>query len=330
MGEEYQLIAGSSQNLALLLPRPSPQRVAGSNESAITGGARPLRRRGHRAELLRRDHTSARSRPDTPLIVGQGRGHHDRRASPGAQQYNIYVSTNASAGAGQRVPAGRDHGPGGRRHAGSQSANAVGGIKFTLQGALATSASRTRPAADTGTGGVNRMEGLIPTLSGLSATGTGPYANVGLRVRRVQRLAGRLRQPDRRHPPVAPTPSSRRWTPCGRTTASTTSPRACTGPTRPRSSPTAATSCASPTTSSSQGAGLNYLLNISQDQISGVRAGAAVAEFVNPVTRSTLKLTVHPWLSRRAPRCSCRTSSRRRGATSTMLGSRVCAGLSFR
>ena len=47
----------------------------------------------------------------------------------------------------------------------------------------------------------------------------------------------------------------------------------------------------------SQGAGLNYLLNISQDQLSGVRAGAAVAEFVNPVTRSTLKLTVHPWMS---------------------------------
>ena len=46
-----------------------------------------------------------------------------------------------------------------------------------------------------------------------------------------------------------------------------------------------------------QGSGLNYLLNISQDQISGVRAGAAVAEFVNPITRSTLKLTVHPWMS---------------------------------
>ena len=46
-----------------------------------------------------------------------------------------------------------------------------------------------------------------------------------------------------------------------------------------------------------QGAGLNYLLNISQDQISGISAGAAVAEFVNPVTRSTVKLTVHPWMS---------------------------------
>ena len=46
-----------------------------------------------------------------------------------------------------------------------------------------------------------------------------------------------------------------------------------------------------------QGAGLNYLLNISQDQIGGVRAGAAVAEFVNPVTRSTVKLTVHPFFA---------------------------------
>ena len=46
-----------------------------------------------------------------------------------------------------------------------------------------------------------------------------------------------------------------------------------------------------------QGNSLNYLLNISQDQVSGMTAGAAVAEFVNPVTRSTVKLTVHPWLS---------------------------------
>ena len=50
-----------------------------------------------------------------------------------------------------------------------------------------------------------------------------------------------------------------------------------------------------------QGAGLNYLLNISQDQIGGISAGAAVAEFVNPVTRSTLKLTVHPWIPGHCP-----------------------------
>ena len=52
-------------------------------------------------------------------------------------------------------------------------------MRYTLQGATPPPANHGPPSADTGTGGNNRMEGLIPTLSGLSATGAGPYSKVG-------------------------------------------------------------------------------------------------------------------------------------------------------
>jgi hypothetical protein len=43
------------------------------------------------------------------------------------------------------------------------------------------------------------------------------------------------------------------------------------------------------------GAATNYRLTVEQGDTSGVRIGAAVSEFQNPVTRSVLKLLVHPW-----------------------------------
>src|ERR1700730_6447782 len=36
---------------------------------------------------------------------------------------------------------------------------------------------------------------------------------------------------------------------------------------------------------------------IDQPDVSGLRAGAAVSEFQNPITRSVVKLLVHPWLT---------------------------------
>jgi hypothetical protein len=39
-----------------------------------------------------------------------------------------------------------------------------------------------------------------------------------------------------------------------------------------------------------------YRLYIEQGEVGGIRAGAAVSEFQNPITRSVLKILVHPWL----------------------------------
>ena len=102
-------------------------------------------------------------------------------------------------------------------YAGKQTSNSVGGIKFTLQGTVASNTSQGAPAADTGTGGNNRMEGLIPTLSGLSSTGTGPYSNVGFESSNVWK-GGYINQNVGTHL-SARTRSSRRSTGCGRTTA---------------------------------------------------------------------------------------------------------------
>jgi len=44
------------------------------------------------------------------------------------------------------------------------------------------------------------------------------------------------------------------------------------------------------------GAATNYRLFVEQSEVPGVRLGAAVSEFQNPVTRSVVRVVVHPWL----------------------------------
>ena len=44
-----------------------------------------------------------------------------------------------------------------------------------------------------------------------------------------------------------------------------------------------------------QGAATNYQLFIQQGSVGDVTVGAAVSQFQNPLTRSLLKLVVHPW-----------------------------------
>ncbi|HVD04025.1 MAG TPA: hypothetical protein VNF75_07860, partial [Candidatus Dormibacteraeota bacterium] len=71
---------------------------------------------------------------------------------PGAMWYNLYATTGASAGTYHL-----------------QDAN-VGGLYFTLQGALNTTAA-VAPTVDSGTSSANDQEGLFSVLSGASATG---------------------------------------------------------------------------------------------------------------------------------------------------------------
>jgi len=288
--EEYQMIAGSSQNLATPAAPTITQRVAGSGETAITGGgthfAVAVTALNYFGETTISAFTS-----DTPLTSGNVVDV-TITAVTGAQQYNIYVSTNASAARANGFLQVGTSVQSGTTTTGSQSANSVGGVKFTLQGAVAT--ANTAPSADTGTGGNNRMEGLIPTLSGLSSTGTGPYSNVGFESQNVWK-GGYINQNVGTHLSTNAifTALDGLWENNGMNNVT---------PGVYRADPSEIVADGGDLMRLandilSQGAGLNYLLNISQDQISGVRAGAAVAEFVNPVTRSTLKLTVHPWMS---------------------------------
>lgn len=43
------------------------------------------------------------------------------------------------------------------------------------------------------------------------------------------------------------------------------------------------------------GNGLNYTIFVQQDEVANVTAGIAVSQFTNPVTRSTVRMTVHPY-----------------------------------
>ena len=291
LGEEYMMIAGSSQNLAVPAAPTITQRVAGSNETAITGGGT------HFSVLITAlnyfgETSVGTATADTPLTTGNVVDL-SWTAIPGAQQYNIYVSTNGTAGTNAYIQVGTTV-QSGVVYNGSQSSNSVGGVKYTLQGAVATSATHVGPSADTGTGGNNRLEGLIPTLSGLSCTGTGPYANVGFESQNVWK-GGYINQAVGTHLSTNAifTALDAMWENNGMNNVTPGVYRA--DPSEIVADGGDLMRLASDILS--QGAGLNYLLNISQDQISGVRAGAAVAEFVNPVTRSTLKLTVHPWMS---------------------------------
>ena len=294
MGEEYQLLAGTSQNLAAPGAPTITQRVAGSNETAVTGGgthfAVCVTALNYFGESAVGTFTS-----DTPLTTGNVV---DVVITPvaGAQQYNIYVSTNSSASQSNAYLQAGTSVQSGTTYTGKQTANAVGGIRFTIQGAVATSTGNTNPpAADTGTGNSNSMEGLIPVLSGLSDSGAGPYSNVGFTSSSGVWQGGYVNQSVGTHLSTNAifTALDGLWENNGMNNVS---------PGKFRADPSEIVADGGDLMRLAndiltQGAGLNYLLNISQDQISGVRAGAAVAEFVNPVTRSTLKLTVHPWMS---------------------------------
>ena len=292
LGEEYQLLAGSSQNLAAPGTPVVSVRNAGSNETAITGFTTNI---AVRVTALNYFGESATSASSSAVAIAAGQVA-DVTITPvaGAQQYNVYVGTNTPGNTntnywlqvGTTVQAGVTT-------AGTQTANAVGGIRVTIQGALATAGAHP-VTTDTGTGGSNRMEGLIPTLSGLSATGSGPYANVGFQASNVWQ-GGYINQSVGTHLSTNAifTALDALWEANGLNNVA---------PGVYKADPSEIVADGGDLMRLAndmllQGNSLNYLLNISQDQISGIRAGAAVAEFVNPVTRSTVKLTVHPWMS---------------------------------
>jgi hypothetical protein len=288
LGEEYQMIAGSSQSLATPAAVTATARTAGANETAlVTVGSNASVKV---TALNYFGETVASSITTVTTATGQVL---DVTISPvaGAQQYNVYFGANSTSNLYLQVGTSVQSGT---TYTGSQSANAVGGLRVTLQGAGAVAANGTPPTTDTGTGGSNRMEGLIPTLTGLSATGSGPYANVGFESSNVWK-GGYINQSVGTHLSTNAifTALDALWENNGMNNVS---------PGVYKADPSEIVADGGDLMRLAndmllQGNALNYLLNISQDQISGIRAGAAVAEFVNPVTRTTVKLTVHPWLS---------------------------------
>jgi len=179
---------------------------------------------------------------------------------PGAQWYNLYVTTGASAGTYYLMQ------------------SQVGGLNFTLQGALPTSGTVV-PAADTGTGSTNGQEGIIPVLAGHSQ-GSGQVYPANWQGGYVNQNVG-----DTLHISNINTMLQGLWDAPGAYRADPAELIGEGGDLMRLSNDIV-----------NSGTTTNYRLFVEQSEVPGVRAGAAVSEFQNPITRSILKLLVHPWL----------------------------------
>jgi hypothetical protein len=260
MGEEYQMIAASSTNLAAPAAPTVTLRTAGSNETQFTAGTLYF---AVTANNYWGETTAGITSGTTVVPAGDVV---DITITPvaGAMSYNIYAGTNNTTAL-------------------YRQATGVGGKLYTLQGTRAVAGSLP-PAVDSGTGSGNRMEGLVPVLTGKSnasgvypANWQGGYVNqsVGthLSYNAIYTALDALWEN-----PASTNPGAFKADPAELVGD---------GGDIMRLSGDVI----------SQGAATNYRLFLDQGDVGGVTVGAAVSEFQNPITRSILKLVVHPWLS---------------------------------
>jgi hypothetical protein len=285
LGEEYMMLSGTSAPLATPAAPTVTLRTAGSNETAINAGTGY----GNYTAIITGVNyygETVGSPISANLTTVTGTQVVDVTISPiaGANAYNLYVSTNASPTTSNAYLAVGATTQSGVTTAGTQSGTSVGGLKFTLQGVAPTSSTSVLPpSADTGTGKGTRMEGIIPVLTGASANAgiypngwQGGYVNqkVGthLSYNAVYNMLDGL------------------WETNGSNTgAFKADPSELVG--------NGGDIMRLSNDVISQGQGTNYRLFLDQPDVSGVRVGAAVSEFQNPITKSILKLVVHPWLT---------------------------------
>ena len=149
LNEEYQLISGSVQNLAAPAAPTVTVRAAQSNETALGTTITSVE-----ISAINYFGSTAVSGVTSFIIAAGQVADVVWTGVAGALAYNVYYSVSGTF----------------------YFYGAIGGVKVTLQGAAPTSGSLTPPAADTGTGKSTRMEGIIPTLTGLSAA-AGIYPN---------------------------------------------------------------------------------------------------------------------------------------------------------
>lgn len=264
LNEEYQLISGSTVNIATPAAPTLTVRTAQSNETAITGTAASS---GYYVEVVAVNYFGTTAASTGTAMTGFAAGDVvDVFITPsaGALEYQIWLTASSGAATGYFWAT-------------------VGGTKYTVQGAT-PGATATVPASDSGTGKSTRMEGIVPTLTGLSAQGgiyptspvswQGGYVNNGVGTHLSYSAIYAVLK--------------------GLWDSTQTSPGAF------KADPAEIVSSGSDIANLSQdvisqGAGTNYELFIQQGDVGNVTVGAAVSQFQNPLTRSLVKLVVHPF-----------------------------------
>jgi hypothetical protein len=262
LGEEYAMLSASSTVLATPGTPTATVRTAGSNETAFNTTITAVK-----VAATNYYGSTAVSAASTTFAVAAGQVVDVTfpAMSAGGQSWNVYGFDGTSY---------------------YLMASGVGGTKYTLQGFAVLPAVVVPPAADTGTGTGTRMEGLIPTLTGKSAT-SGVYPS-NWQGGYVNSSVGQHLNYN-----VLYTALQALWN--GTNTTSN-------NPGAFRADPAEIVGEGGDIMRLSndvisQGSATNYRLFLDQPDVSGVRVGAAVSEFQNPITRSILKLVVHPWLT---------------------------------
>ena len=177
----------------------------------------------------------------------------------GAMFYTIYVTTGASAGTYY------------------QMATNIGGEYYTLQGAL-TATGTVAPSSDSGTFSANDEEGLLSVLSGHASSGGSAVYPANWQGGYFNNAIG-----DTLKTSVLNNAFQNLWDGTGNTYGAF------------RADPAEIIAEGSDVSRLSgdivnQGSATNYRLFVEQSEVPGVRLGAAVSEFQNPITRSALQL----------------------------------------
>jgi hypothetical protein len=259
LGEEYQMLAATSTPLATPGTPTAVVRTAGSNETAFNTTITAVK-----VAAVNYYGSTAVSTASSGFTVSAGQVVDVTIPTvAGALTYNIYGYNGTNY---------------------YLLATGVGGQKYTLQGFATLPATVTPPASDTGTGSATRMEGIIPTLTGKSAT-SGVYPN--------NWQGGYINQSVGTHLSYSAiyTALQQLWDDSGSN-----------NPGAFRADPAEIVGEGGDIMRLSndvisQGSATTYRLFLDQSDVAGVRVGAAVSEFQNPITRSVLKLVVHPWLT---------------------------------
>lgn len=262
LGEEYSLMCATSTVLAAPSAPTVTVRTANSGETALSGSITD-NKVDVKVTACNWYGESAPSAVSVASSVTSGTHVVDVQIAPvaGALWYNIYQTVGTTPGTYY------------------QFATKVGGRNYTLQGAVLTSGTGI-PAADTGTYATTRMEGLIPVIAGHSQ-GSGQVYPSGWQGGYINLTAGDT---------------------LGISVLNTALQGVYNGSGAFRADPAELIGEASDIMRLSDdivqaGNATNYRLHISSADANGVRAGAAVSEFINPMTRSIVRIVVHPWWS---------------------------------
>jgi len=259
--EEHDILASTSQALTTPGAPTLAARTAGPTEVPLSGVTTNVYVKVTAVNFWGQTASSV----DTSVAWSSG-DVVDVTISPvaGALSYVLYVTTGASPGTYYQWETDTNGG-------------AVGGVKFTLQGALPTSGS-TAPSADTGTYATSRSESLVSVLSGQAYNaGAGPYPNVN---------AGYYNNAVGEVLSVAVVQNTLKEMFNGANGYFA-------NPSEIITSAGDAVALANSIQAESVAA---YQLRVQQSEMTGVTGGIAVANVVNPVTRSAPEIVIHPYL----------------------------------